>query len=441
MATMPQNFSTIRTVAELQHSFHEWLLSQGFGPENAVLLTTLAGVIAMLVVASIIDALARLVIRKLIPKLVDRLVDPKSTAAWKAALHEHTLAKRSAHILAALVVYLLTPQVLAAYPSVVAVVRNVIEGYLVLVTVIAINALLRAGVDVFRQKGRSSRLPLQFISQSAQTVVWLVGFVLVISVVFDQSVGVLLTGLAGATAFLALVFRDTVLGWVAGIQIVNSDLVREGDWIEVPEFNADGTVTDIGLITVLVRNWDKTVSSIPSYSLINGGFKNWRGMYNSGARRIKRALPIDASGVSYCTPEMLERLRKIEILREYIDHRVEKIEAFNQEHNVDESEPINGRRLTNIGLYRAYLQRYLEHNTAIRDDMTFMVRQLPPGPDGLKLEIYAFCAIQKWTEYETIQSDIFDHAIAALPAFGLSTYQYPSSGAANVPTAEHESKP
>ena len=427
--------STIPPLSKLQHGFYDWLLRQDIEPEFSVLLTALAGVIVMLVLALIIDALSRLVLRKLIPMIVNSTVDAARAESWKTALLKHTLARHSAHIAGALVVYLMIAEVLAAYPPVVVVVRNVIEGYLVLVTVIAINALLRAGVDVLRQEGWSNRLPLQFISQSVQTVVWLVGSILMISVVFDQSVGVLLTGLAGATALLAVVFRDTVLGWVAGIQIVNNDMVREGDWIEVPEFNADGKVIDIGLITVLVRNWDKTFSSIPSYSLISDGFRNWRGMYDSGGRRIKRAVPIDVSGVSYCTPEMLARLRKIELLRDYIDNKLAKIEAFNQEHNIDESEPANGRRLTNIGVYRAYLQRYLEHHTAIRKDMTLMVRQLEPGPKGLLIEIYAFSAIQSWVEYETIQADIFDHAIAALPAFGLKPFQYPGSGSLFTPAA------
>ena len=427
--------STIPPLSKLQHGFYDWLLRQDIEPEFSVLLTALAGVIVMLVLALIIDALSRLVLRKLIPMIVNSTVDAARAESWKTALLKHTLARHSAHIAGALVVYLMIAEVLAAYPPVVVVVRNLIEGYLVLVTVIAINALLRAGVDVLRQEGWSNRLPLQFISQSGQTVVWLVGSILMISVVFDQSVGVLLTGLAGATALLAVVFRDTVLGWVAGIQIVNNDMVREGDWIEVPEFNADGKVIDIGLITVLVRNWDKTFSSIPSYSLISDGFRNWRGMYDSGGRRIKRAVPIDVSGVSYCTPEMLARLRKIELLRDYIDNKLAKIEAFNQEHNIDESEPANGRRLTNIGVYRAYLQRYLEHHTAIRKDMTLMVRQLEPGPKGLLIEIYAFSAIQSWVEYETIQADIFDHAIAALPAFGLKPFQYPGSGSLFTPAA------
>jgi miniconductance mechanosensitive channel len=434
---MDEAFSTVRILAELQHSLNDWLLSRGFESDVSVLMTTLAGIIAMLVLALITDALARLVLGKLIPALVNRLFGAGRSAVWQAALRKHTLARRSAHIVAALVVYLMTPQVLSAYPSWVTFLRNLIEGYVVLVTLIAINAVLRATVDVLRQEEWSTGLPLQFLAQTAQAVVWLVGGVLIISVVFDRSVGVLLTGMAGMTALLMLVFRDTLLGWVAGIQIVNNDLVREGDWIDVPKYGADGAVIDIGLITVKVRNWDKTISSVPSYALIGDGFKNWRGMEESGGRRIKRAVPIDMKGIGFCSAEMLERLRKIEILREYIDHKLEEIERFNREHDLDESEPANGRRLTNIGTYLAYLQRYLRHHPAIRHDMLLMVRQLAPGPEGLPIEIYAFSAKQNWTEYEAIQADIIDHALAVLPAFGLRVYQYPSSGELNVPDAGH----
>ncbi len=213
---------------------------------------------------SAVDLLARWILGKLIPVITDRLVDPKRSEVWQAMLSKHTLAKRSAHIVAALIVYLLIPHVLSAYPSVVVVVRNLIEGYLILVILIAITALLRAGVDVMRKDGWSTRVPSQFISQTAQSVVSLVGSILIISAMFEKSVGVLLTSLAGMTAKLVLIFRDTILGYVAGIQIVNNDLLREGDWIDVPKFGADGTVIDMGLITVKVQNWDKTISNILS---------------------------------------------------------------------------------------------------------------------------------------------------------------------------------
>lgn len=428
IGTMSMGVSSIQIVAKLQHGMHDWLVHQGVGSDLSVLMTTLAGVIIMLVLAFVIDALTELIIGKLIPHIVNHVVDAKRAELWETALLKNTLARQSAHIAGALVVYFMIADMLVAYPSVVAVVRNLIEAYLILVTLIAIKAILRSAVDVMRQGERSTRLPLRFIYQATQTVVSLIGGILIVSVLFDKPVGVLLTSLAGMTALLMLVFRDTLLGYVAGVQIVDNDLVAEGDWIEIPEFNANGEVIDIGLITVKVQNWDKTLSSVPSYSLISGGFKNWRGMYDSGGRRIKRAMPLDICGNCFCTPEMLARLRKIELLRDYIDDRVTKIEEFNREHNVDESEPANGRRLTNVGLYRAYLLRYLQNNTAIRQDMTLMVRQYEPSPRGLMIEIYAFCAVQSWVEYETIQADIFDHAIAVLPSFGLKPFQYRGSG-------------
>jgi len=439
MRTMPESVSSLPTFAELQRSFRDWLLSHGLAADVSVLLATFAGIVAMLVFAFIVQAVVHFLAGKLLPGLVKHL-DSDRAARWEAALRKHTLDRRSAHFVATLVVYLMTPQVLTAYPSVAVVVRNLIEGYVVLIVLLAINALLQAAADVFRQDGRSSRMPVQFIAQAAQTVVWIVGGIVIVSVMFDKSVTVLLTSLAGMTALLMLVFRDSLLGYVAGIQIVNNDLVREGDWIEVPEYGANGTVIDIGLITVKVRNWDKTLSTVPSYSLISDGLKNWRGMYDSGGRRIKRAVPIDMSGIGFCTAETLERLRQITILREYIERELQETESSNRKRGVGKTEPAGGKRLTNIGIYRAYLQRYLEHHPAIRNDMTLMVRELAPGPTGVPIELYAFCANQKWTEYETIQAEILDHALSVLPVFGLSAYQYPSSGALRVPDARHQSK-
>jgi miniconductance mechanosensitive channel len=416
--------SSIEFVARIQNNLHDWLLEQNLGPDLSVLLTAITGVIFMLVMAYVSDTIAKLFIRKLIPNVVNRIVVPKRAELWKAALQKHTLARHSSHIAGALVVYYSLSEILAAYPTVVTIVRNLIEAYLILIILVAINAILRSAVDVMRQSGQSTRFPLKFAFQTTQTILWVIGILLIVSVLFDKSIDVLLGSLAGMTAVLMLVFRDSLLGYVAGIQIVNNDLVAEGDWIEIPEFNANGNVIDIGLITIKVQNWDKTLTSIPSYSLINGGFKNWRGMKDSGGRRIKRSLPIDMESIRFCTPEMLARMRKIELLRDYIDDRVKKIEAFNQEQHVDESEPANGRRLTNVGLYRAYLLRYLEHNTAMHKDMTLLVRQLEPSAKGLMIEIYGFSAIQSWVEYETIQSDIIDHAIAVLPTFELKLFQY-----------------
>lgn len=296
---MDELSSSVRILARLQHGLYDWLLSQGFGPDVSVLMTALAGVVAMLVLAVVTDVLARLVLARLIPGAVNKLFGSERSAVWQAALRRQMLTRRSAHIVAALAAYLMTPQVLSAYPTVVVGVQNLIEGYVILVIIIAINAVLRATADVSRHEGWSTGLPPNFLAQTGQAVVWLVGSMLVISAVFDQSVGVLLTSLAGMTAVLMLVFRDSLLGFVAGIQIVNNDLVREGDRIDIPKYGADGPVIDIGLMTVRVRNFDNTISSVPSYALISDGFKNWRGMQEAGGRRIMRALPIDMSGVCF----------------------------------------------------------------------------------------------------------------------------------------------
>jgi miniconductance mechanosensitive channel len=220
-----------------------------------------------------------------------------------------------------------------------------------------------------------------------------------------------------------LVFRDTILSFVAGIRLIGGDLVRKGDWLEVPEFGADGDVIDIALHTVLVQNWDKTIVSIPTFKLVDGAFKNWRGMTEAGGRRIKRSLILDLSSVRFADETLLASLRSVQRLQSYLQTREAEVQAWNKEHGVDTDHPLNGRRLTNLGCFRAYVKRYLFENPHLRQDMTLMVRQLAPTPQGLPLEIYGFTNDTAWVNYESIQSDIFDHLLAALPWFGLRVYQ------------------
>jgi miniconductance mechanosensitive channel len=243
------------------------------------------------------------------------------------------------------------------------------------------------------------------------------------------------------TAVLSLVFKDTIMGFVAGIQLSANDMLAEGDWLEMPKFGADGDVIDISLTTVKVRNWDKTITTIPAYALISDSFKNWRGMSESGGRRIKRAIHIDATSVKFLSPDDITRLRRAALLSDYIEKKIAEIEADNQQAGVDLSSPVNGRRLTNLGTFRAYLRMYLQQHKSIHPDMTQIVRQLSPEAHGIPLEIYAFTNDTRWANYESIQSDIFDHIFAIIPEFGLRIYQTPSGydvqqiGIAKTPAA------
>ena len=228
------------------------------------------------------------------------------------------------------------------------------------------------------------------------------------------------------TAILLLVFKDSILGLVASIQLTSNDMVRIGDWIEMPKYGADGDVIDVTLHTVKVQNWDKTITTIPSYALISDSFKNWRGMAESGGRRIKRAIYIDLTSIKFCTSEMLDRFEKFQLITDYIRTRKAEITEYNQEHQVDTSELINGRNLTNVGTFRAYLVAYLHHHPKIHQDLTFLIRHLPPGEQGLPIEIYVFSNDQVWANYEAIQADIFDHIFSVVPMFDLRLFQNPT---------------
>ena len=252
------------------------------------------------------------------------------------------------------------------------------------------------------------------------------GGVMVIAAVLNKSPLLLLSGFGAMTAILLLVFRDTILSLVASVQLTAQDMVRVGDWIEMPQFGADGDVIDVQLHTVKVQNWDKTITTIPTHRLISESFRNWRGMSESGGRRIKRALYIDASSVRFQTPEEIEHFKRFALLRDYIEHKERDLADYNAGLPEPVDDEVNRRRLTNIGTFRAYILNYLKHRDDIRTDMTLLVRQLAPGPDGIPLQIYCFTATTAWADYEGIQSDIFDHLVAIVPEFGLKLFQEPA---------------
>lgn len=396
-------------------------------PENtAAICVAIAGCGVLVLFALTIDRLAGWIIRSLVPSMVRKLGLTKGTE-WLDALRDRFVVRRSAHILAVLTFYWLVPLALNDFSETLAVVRNLIEGYVVIVIVIAINSLLRASGDVLVDENLPSGVSLRFAAQGTQIVVWVVGVILVVSVVFDTSVTILLSGMAGMTAVLVLVFKDSILGFVAGIQLAGNDMLRVNDWIEVPQCGADGVVTDIGLTTVKVQNFDKTISTVPTYALVSESFRNWRGMQESGARRIMRAVSADMDRIDFLTDEMIERLREIELLRGYFDQKLADIESHNEQFSEQTRQPPNARGLTNIGTFRVYLEEYLRQHPDIRDDMTLIVRQLPPGPEGFPIQLYAFSAKQEWREYERIQADIFDHVLAIMPEFGLKAFQGPTS--------------
>lgn len=296
----------------------------------------------------------------------------------------------------------------------------------VVLAVFVSSALLNAINEIYGNYSISKLKPIKGYIQVLKIVLYFIGGVISISILIDKSPLYFLSGIGALTAIFLLIFKDSLLGLVAGISLSSNDMVRLGDWIEMPKYNADGNVIEISLNTVKVQNFDKTITTIPTYALLSDSFKNWRGMVESGGRRLKRSVFIDTTSITFCTDEMIARFKKIHYLKDYIHTKEIEIREYNQKYSADPTELTNGRRLTNIGTFRAYIENYLKNHPKIRQDFTLLVRQLPSGEHGLPLEIYAFTTDTEWAKHEAVQSDVFDHIFAVVPQFGLRIFQGPS---------------
>ncbi|MEW6195302.1 MAG: mechanosensitive ion channel domain-containing protein [Bacteroidota bacterium] len=303
---------------------------------------------------------------------------------------------------------------------------RLIASLAILTFVLTTSAILSAVSEYYQKTEKFKERPIKGYIEVLIIIIYVFGFILVLGTLVGESPWAILTGLGALTAILLLVFRDTILSFAASIQISSYDLVKIGDWVEVPKYGADGDVIDISLNVIKIQNWDKTITVIPTYKLIEDSFKNWRGMTLSGGRRIKRSVFIDQSSIKFCTEEMLNKYEKFSLITYYIKQKREEIKLYNQQKNYDDNILVNGRRLTNIGTFRAYLTEYLKQREDIRKDLTFMVRQLHPGSEGLPIEIYVFSNTTEWTVYESIQSDLFDHILAVIPQFDLRIFQNPT---------------
>lgn len=290
-----------------------------------------------------------------------------------------------------------------------------------------IDSILNVIHGVYNSYEMSKSKPIKGVIQVLKFFAYIICVLLILAVLTNKQLSNILIGLGTLSAVLMLVFKDPILGFVGSIQLTINDMLRIGDWIVMTKNNADGEVFDIGLTTVKVQNWDNTITTIPTYSLISESFTNWRGMSESGGRRIARSIIIDADTVKFCTPEMLERFKKYQLVERYISDKEAEITFYNKENNIDTSNLVNGRRQTNIGIFRAYLREYLMSNPNLNHNMTLMVRQLTPTEYGIPIQVYAFSANKEWKAYENIQSDIFDHIYSVVPMFDLRVYQKPSS--------------
>lgn len=344
----------------------------------------------------------------------------------EAELQDFGIIRRLSNIVPALVLSVGVNAVPGLPEAAVTVVRNVCGGFIVLTIALALGALLDIVNMVYQRRADAHVHPIKGYLQVVKIVIYAVATILIIATLIDRSPLILLSGLGAMAAVLLLIFQDTILSLVASVQISSNDIIRVGDWIEMPQLNADGDVIDIALHTVKVQNWDKTISNIPTKRFISDSFKNWRGMQESGGRRVKRSLFIDQQSVHFLSEDECERLHRFNLLDEYLTEKRREIDAWNANLEKRGKEPVNTRRITNIGSFRAYVERYLRSHGGIHQAMTLMVRQLSPTADGLPLEIYCFTNTVAWTQYEAIQSDIFDHLLAILPEFGLRVFQHPS---------------
>lgn len=331
--------------------------------------------------------------------------------------------------------YLIRFNIEAAVPSFPVLTSTIIlftKIYEVFVYSRVIDAILSTLNDIYDTYEISKSKPIKGFIQVLKTIIYIVCVLLIIAILTNKELSNILIGLGTLSAVLMLVFKDPILGFVGGLQLTINDMLRIGDWIVMEKSKADGEVLEIGLTTVKVQNWDMTITTIPTYSLITDSFTNWRGMVNSGGRRIARSFVIDIDTVKFCTPEMLERFKKYQLVSQYIIDKEKEIEEYNKANNIDDSNLVNGRRQTNLGIFRAYLSSYLANSPFINKDMTFMVRQLSPTETGVPIQIYAFSSNKAWVSYENIQSDIFDHVFAVVTMFDLKIYQKPSSNSLAV---------
>jgi miniconductance mechanosensitive channel len=301
----------------------------------------------------------------------------------------------------------------------------VTSAFIVLTLALAIGAALNLLNALYQQRPEAGVRPIKGYLQVLKILVYAGATILIAAALMEQSPLLLLSGLGAMAAVLMLVFKDTILSLVASVQLTSNDMLRVGDWIEMPQLNADGDVIDIALHTVKVQNWDKTITTIPTHRLITESYKNWRGMFDTGGRRIKRALFIDQTSVRFLSPQERVAMQRFALIDEYLDRKQVELERSNAILIEAGRDPVNTRRVTNIGTFRAYVAAYLRTHAGIAQDMTMLVRQLQPTAQGLPLEIYAFTNTTAWAEYESIQADIFDHLMAILPEFGLQLFQAP----------------
>jgi len=375
----------------------------------------------VLLFAAAISFLAYYLVRKFILQWIYAFFR-RTPTKWDQFFFEQGVFDTTALIIPSIIMFRVLPflQVLSLG------VTKVLQVGVLIVIASSLDRLLKAGLKAYNSFPISDRMPIKGYVQILQIALWIFSGTAILSLLIGQSPWILISGLGALSAVLLLVFQDTILSFIAGMQLTLNDHVRVGDWIEMPAYGADGDVEEVALHTIKVRNWDKSITTIPTHKLVGDSFKNWRGMFESGGRRIKRSILIDQTSVRFLDEKLLESLEKIQLLQDYLAAKKEEIAEYNRVHNIDDSSLVNGRHLTNLGTFRAYLTAYLRSHPGINSDMILMVRQLQPTTNGLPMEIYVFTASVAWVVHEGVQADIFDHILAIISEFDLRVFQNPA---------------
>jgi miniconductance mechanosensitive channel len=400
--------------------YNELLSGTGLSDGMVVFIENLTIIVITLILAVLADFLVKRIIISSIARLVKR-----SKNDWDDVFVEQKVFNRLAHLAPAIIVFYALNYIFDA-EGLVTFLGNITQTYMVIVVLLVVDALLNALHEIYKRLPLSKGRNIKGFIQVVKIIFYFVAIIFIISIFSEKTPTALMASLGALAAVFMFVFKDTILGFVASIQLSANKMVSVGDWIAMPKFGADGDVIDINLTSVKVQNWDKTIATIPTYALVSESFNNWKGMEQSGGRRIKRSINLDMNSVTFLDKDQIEKFRKFHLLQDYVDKKEKEIAAYNKSLQLEEGTVTNGRKMTNLGTFRKYLEEYLHQHPMIHKDMTFLVRHLQPTDKGLPVEIYVFSKDQAWANYEAIQADIMDHILAILPEFDLRVFQNPT---------------
>jgi len=414
----------------MQNTWHNKLSEWFFGQKHADLDWHLSLVVdgALLLTSFLVALIAYFVVRKIVFGIVTRVVK-KTAITWDDELLNSSLFKWLSLLIPAVIILNAADDAIITHHDGVPIFSGFIQTSakigIIILSFLAVSSLLNVLERIYSRFEVSKELPIKSFFQVIKIILVLAAIIFIISTLIGKSPVLIFSGLGAMTAIIMLIFKDSILGLVAGIQLSANRMVARGDWIEMPKFGADGEILEVALTTVKIRNWDKTITTIPTYALISDSFKNWRGMSNSGVRRIKRSVSLDMSTVAFLDAQSLASLKKISLLKDYLSNKEKEIQTWNDQ-NADPANPLNARSLTNLGTFRAYMREYLKSHPKIAQNETLLVRQLQPSENGIPIELYIFTTDNRWAYFEDIQSDIFDHLLSVLPEFGLRAFQSPT---------------